>query len=434
MKIIKWSALLTFLLFTTAHAFNTSDLEKLFKTKSCPGCDLSGANLSNKDLRKANLEKANLKGAKLVFTKFDEANLRRANLDGAKMMRVDFFGADLEGAVLTNIKKGDMMFQGANLRHADFTNSNLTGGRFGSENRSGKQYPPANITGANFNGVKMDWRLKQMIAEQKKKQLQEKHGAVPGSPLATVLSGDPCLQCDLSGANLENANLEGLILGHVNFQGANLRGVNLRRASLGGAIFVGANMEGADLRKAQAREALFMGANMTNAMLDGAWLDGAEFGPKKFKGKKFPAAILTGATFKGVDLSRIRGLKPAKPVPDSAIVKGGPNKDFLGAELYVVAGGSPMPGEIRVYQIVSALGYGKKSWASNNPGQWMLTFKKKHRKTGKRLNLKMLFTKHNDDSGEGVLMARIIANGQELNKGQIFQFMQKLAIKAEAKQ
>ena len=273
-----------------------------------------------KKLQKANLEKANLKGAKLVFTIFDEANLRGANLDGAIMMRVDFFGADLEGAILTNIKRGDMMFQGANLRHADFTNSNLTGGRFGSENRSGKQYPPANITGANFNGVKMDWRLKQMIAEQKKSQAQP-----------SVASSQ---------------------------------------------------------RNSPAKASK----------------------PKRTaQGKRFA-------------------------VPDSAIVPGGPKKKFLGAELYVVAGGSPMAGEFSVHQIVDAMGKGKKSWETFNPGQWMLTFKKKDRMTGKRLTLKMLFTKHKGDSGEGVLMARIIANGQELNKGQIFGLVRKLAFKAEAKQ
>ena len=72
------------------EAFDPAHLEQLLATKSCPGCDLSGANLSNKDLRKANLEKANLQGVKLSFTKFDEANLKGVNLDGAKIMRVDF--------------------------------------------------------------------------------------------------------------------------------------------------------------------------------------------------------------------------------------------------------------------------------------------------------------------------------------------------------
>ena len=300
-----------------AQAFNPGQLKTLLATKSCPGCDLSGANLSHKDLRKANLEKANLKGVKLVFTKFDEANLRGANLDGANIMRVDFWGADLEGAILTNIKKGDMMFQGANLRGVDFTNSNLTKGRFGSETRRGKRYPPADITGAVFKGATLDWRMEQRIKQQQK----------AASPAQIT-----------------------------------------RQAS---------------------------------------------------RSDQGPGQTGTGKRF---------------TVPDSAIVRGGPNKGFLGAELYVVAGGSPMAGGFSVHQIVDALGKGKKSWEAFDPGQWMLTFKKEDRMTGKRLILKMLFIQHRGDSGEGVLISRIIANGQELNKGQIFQFMRQRALKAEAKQ
>ncbi len=417
------------------EAFDPAHLKKLLATNSCPGCDLSGAKLSNKDLRKANLEGANLQGVKLVFTKFDEANLRGANLDGAKIMRADFFGANLEGAILTNLKKGDMTFQGANLRRADFTNSNVTKGRFGSGKSRGKQYPPADITGANFTGAKMGWRLEGIIAEQKKKQVLKKHGAPPGSPMALVLSREPCLQCDLSGANLENANLQGLILGHVNFRDANLRGVNLRGASLGGAIFVGANMEGADLRKAQAGEALFMGATLTNAKLDGAWLDGAQFGAGRFEGKDYPAAVLEGASFAGVDMSRLKGLKPASPVPDTAIVPGGPGKGFLGAELYVTpgAGIAPGPGGFSVHQIVDALGTAKKTWKSFAKGQWMLTVNKTDQMSGKRLTMKMLFARLRASEADGVLLKRVIANRQEFNQGQIFQLAQQLALKAEAK-
>jgi len=103
-----------------------------------------------------------------------------------------------------------------------------------------------------------------------------------------------------------------------------------------------------------------------------------------------------------------------------AIAAGGPDKEFLAKEMCVVAGGSPMAGGFSVHQIVDALGKGKKSWEAFDRGQWMLTFKKEDRMTGKHLTLKMLFTKHTDDSRKGVLIARIIANGQEFNKGEIF--------------
>lgn len=256
------------------------------------------------------------------------------------------------------------------------------------------------------------------------------------SHLRSVLAGNPCLECDLSGANLENANLKDMILGFVNFQGANLRGANLRGASLDGAIFVGANMNGADLRKVQAADALFMGANLTNARLDGAWLNGAQFGAGRFKGKNYPPAVLKGTSFKGVNLARVRGLKPKKPVPASAIVKGGPDRKFLGAELYVTpgAGIAPGPGGFSVHQIVDALGTGRKSWKSFGRGQWMVTVRKTDQMSMKRQTMKMLFVRYRGGGGQGVIMKRVIVNRQELNQGQIFQLVQRLALKAEAKQ
>ena len=93
-----------------------------------------------------------------------------------------------------------------------------------------------------------------------------------------------------------------------------------------------------------------------------------------------------------------------------------------------------MAGAFSVHQIVDALGDAEKTWEAKESGQWLLTIQKDDRMTGKRQTLKMLFTKYQDESGKGVLMARVIANGQEMNKGQIFQLAQQLALKAEAKQ
>lgn len=111
----------------------------------------------------------------------------------------------------------------------------------------------------------------------------------------------------------------------------------------------------------------------------------------------------------------------------------GPGKEFLGAELYVVAGGSPMAGGFSVRQIVDALGTAKKNWKSFGTGQWMVTVDKVDKMSGKRLTMKMLFVRHKSGADDGVLLKRVIANGQEMNQGQIFQLAQQLAFKAEAK-
>ena len=73
---------------SVVNAVNPDDLRKLLTTKSCPGCDLSGANLRGEDLRGANLQGANLSGA----------NLQGANLSGASGANLD--GAHLDGTTI----------------------------------------------------------------------------------------------------------------------------------------------------------------------------------------------------------------------------------------------------------------------------------------------------------------------------------------------
>ena len=116
-----------------------------------------------------------------------------------------------------------------------------------------------------------------------------------------------------------------------------------------------------------------------------------------------------------------------------AIAAGGPSKEFLAKEMYVVAGGSPMAGGFSVHQIVDALGATKKTWKAFGKGQWMVTVNKTDQMSGKRLSMKMLFTRLRASEGDGVLLKRVIANRQEMNQAQIFQLTQQLAFRAEAK-
>jgi len=254
-----------------------------------------------------------------------------------------------------------------------------------------------------------------------------------------VKSKRDCQQCDLSNANLAGADLRGVNLANGWMRSANLKGANLAGAILSYANLTGANLEGANLRGADVYGAMLMGANLRNAVFDEADLSEADFGPGKSGGKQFGKADVAGATFDGASLRGVKGLEvKAAPkrfhVPDSAVVRGGPSKDFLGTEIYVISGGSPMAGAFSVHQIVDALGEAKKDWEALEPGQWLLTIQKDDRVSGKQMNLKMLFTRHRTEDESGVLLARAIINGQEMNQGQIFQLAQQLALKAEAKQ
>ena len=82
-----------------------ANITLLAETKSCPQCDLSGADLNRLDLSGANLEGANLSRAKMSLTNLSGANLhnadlREAVLNGADLANIDLRGADLTGASL----------------------------------------------------------------------------------------------------------------------------------------------------------------------------------------------------------------------------------------------------------------------------------------------------------------------------------------------
>lgn len=92
----------------------------LAETKSCPQCNLSGANLNRFDLSGANLEGANLSRAKMSLVNLSGANLKNADmreavLNGADLADANLSGADFTGAALVGaymrgaIMNGEML-------------------------------------------------------------------------------------------------------------------------------------------------------------------------------------------------------------------------------------------------------------------------------------------------------------------------------------
>ena len=93
---------------------------------------------------------------------------------------------------------------------------------------------------------------------------------------------------DISGANLESANFEGVILWGSNLRNVILSRANLRQADLGGVDFTGASLEMADLegaylwrsflppnRSTICQSTRMAGANLKNAHLEAAILTNA---------------------------------------------------------------------------------------------------------------------------------------------------------------
>ena len=107
-----------------------------------------------------------------------------------------------------------------------------------------------------------------------------------------------CPRCDLSGANLTQANLSGANLREANLKGATLSGANLKNAdltsaNLEGAVMTSANLVGASLTGTNLKSASLENADLTFAGLISANLEAANF-----KGAKFEFTNFRGAYFR----------------------------------------------------------------------------------------------------------------------------------------
>ncbi|HEY9800866.1 MAG TPA: pentapeptide repeat-containing protein [Leptolyngbyaceae cyanobacterium] len=187
---------------------------QLQESKSCVGCDLSGANLKGLFLENVNLQ---------------QANLQRANLSGAKLM-----GANLSLAKLQNAQLEETDLENAKLQNAELDNANLQGANLWGVNLKNARLQNANLKNASF--------------------------------------GSSYFSYDSPKANLENVNLQG-----ANLKSANLRDVNLENANLQGANLIKADLIRANLKNTNLKNADFSGANLWEANLEGAQTLDAKF-------------------------------------------------------------------------------------------------------------------------------------------------------------
>ena len=105
------------------------------------------------------------------------------------------------------------------------------------------------------------------------------------------------IRADLSGVDLEYANLDGTDLRDANLSGADLRGADLRSANLWYA-----DLRGDDLRDASLGCADLGYADLGGANLGGADLSGADLRDADLRGANLGHANLYDADFSGADL------------------------------------------------------------------------------------------------------------------------------------
>jgi len=110
---------------------------------------------------------------------------------------------------------------------------------------------------------------------------------------------------DLQDADLEGVNLQGANLFRANLQGANLKNTNLFRAELQGANLQGAKLQGADLRDSDLYEANLQRAGLQGTMLNDANLEGADLRGANLEGAYLQRAMLEGADLRRANLKNV---------------------------------------------------------------------------------------------------------------------------------
>lgn len=136
-----------------------------------------------------------------------------------------------------------------------------------------------------------------------------------------VIDGYKGYRLDLSGTNLQRADLSDLVLSGANLIAARMEGADLKKARLEGAKLMLSRMEGADLYRvrmggahlkqarmegADLRHARMVGANLFRARLEGANLGEARLAGADLGSARMEMANLTEASMEGVDLECAR--------------------------------------------------------------------------------------------------------------------------------
>ncbi|CAM8630796.1 Pentapeptide repeat [Acidimicrobiia bacterium] len=226
--------------------------------------DLRGAILQNQNLENLNLSSSNLSGANLNgATVSSSTTLTSTNLSNASLQSANFSGANLSSA---------------NLSGTSLSGTNLSSATLGSSTTvsNSTSFANANLFGASINGLGLS-----TVGSGNLSGLMS--GSITGTPSLpsgwwTTPSGGYLVG---SGANLQNANLEG-----ITFSSPNFSGVDLQNASFFGAILPSANFANADLSGANLQ-----GAQLKNADLSSATVSAVDMSYAGISQIKLPSTV-----------------------------------------------------------------------------------------------------------------------------------------------
>lgn len=228
---------------------------------------IEGLNLAEMDLTGIDLSKMVLRNVN-----FNGSILRHAKFSGTICEGVDFTDCDLRNAKFKNASLENNDFRKVrHLTYVNFKNANLRNSNF-----SGKVLTGVNFTGSNLSNAYLEYIDFTTVILYETSKIPGIPGIpgtpqIPGTP-KVILTGAILNYSDLSGKDLSEYNLTGIICMYTNFSNANLTNCKISNANFSNAKFYNTNCTG---------------ANCSDILFDYAWFDNTIFIKTLFKNTCF---------------------------------------------------------------------------------------------------------------------------------------------------
>ncbi|EPB2915308.1 pentapeptide repeat-containing protein [Escherichia coli] len=228
---------------------------------------IEGLNLAEMDLTGIDLSKMVLRNVN-----FNGSILRHAKFSGTICEGVDFTDCDLRNAKFKNASLENNDFRKVrHLTYVNFKNANLRNSNF-----SGKVLTGVNFTGSNLSNAYLEYIDFTTVILYETSKIPGIPGTpgtpqIPGTP-KVILTGAILNYSDLSGKDLSEYNLTGIICMYTNFSNANLTNCKISNANFSNAKFYNTNCTG---------------ANCSDILFDYAWFDNTIFIKTLFKNTCF---------------------------------------------------------------------------------------------------------------------------------------------------
>ncbi|EOO7248896.1 T3SS effector pentapeptide repeat protein EspX6, partial [Escherichia coli] len=228
---------------------------------------IEGLNLAEMDLTDIDLSKMALRNVN-----FNDSILRNAKFSGTICEGVDFTDCDLRNAEFENASLENNDFRKVrHLTYVNFKNANLRNSNFNGKVLTGVTFTGSDLSNAYLEHI--DFTTVILYETSKIPGIPGTPGTpqIPGTP-KVILTGAILNYSDLSGKDLSEYNLTGILCMYTNFSNANLTNCKISNANFSNAKFYNTNCTG---------------ANCSNILFDYAWFDNTIFIKTLFKNTCF---------------------------------------------------------------------------------------------------------------------------------------------------